>query len=79
MAAVIDCDINPQTLTCTRCGKPAPSADIRRNCQGKPGLGDVVALWLEWLGITPARVERIAGRPCGCARRKAWLNEKFPG
>jgi hypothetical protein len=75
MAAVLDCDINPQTLTCTRCGKPAPSADIRRNCQGKPGLGDVVALWLERLGITPARIERFTGRPCGCEQRKRWLNQ----
>jgi hypothetical protein len=70
-----DCDINPQTLTCTRCGKPAPSADIHRNCQGEPGLGDVVALWLERLGITPARIERLTGRPCGCEKRKRWMNQ----
>jgi hypothetical protein len=41
----------------------------------KPGLGDYVARWLSWLGITKARVSAIVGRDCGCGARQEKLNE----
>ena len=74
MAAVLDCDINPQTLTCTRCGEPARNPKVRRNCSGKPGLGDYVERALSAVGITKKRVEKIVGKPCGCQKRQEWLN-----
>jgi hypothetical protein len=62
---------------CTKCGRKMKSCVAKRHC--RPGLGDYVEAALSAVGITPERVERITGRPCGCAKRKAWLNEKFPG
>jgi hypothetical protein len=40
----------------------------------KPGLGDYVARWLSWLGITKERVSALAGGDCGCAKRAEKLN-----
>lgn len=44
------------------------------------GLGDVVEsvatkTGIKWLA---KQFERITGKPCGCGKRKKWLNEKFP-
>ena len=38
------------------------------------GLGDLVHAGLHAVGITPARVSRVLGRPCGCGRRRAAWN-----
>lgn len=38
------------------------------------GLGDLVHAGLQAVGITPARVSRLLGRPCGCNRRRQLLN-----
>jgi hypothetical protein len=39
------------------------------------GLGDRVAAVLSAVGITPERVSKALGRPCGCKKRQARLNE----
>ena len=41
----------------------------------KPGLGDMVSAGLAAVGITPERVSKALGRPCGCKERAAKLNE----
>jgi hypothetical protein len=41
----------------------------------KPGLGDMVAAGLSAVGITKERVSKMLGKPCGCAKRQAKLNE----
>lgn len=40
-----------------------------------PGLGDMVAAGLRAVGITPERVSKVLGRPCGCKGRQEKLNE----
>lgn len=37
-------------------------------------LGDAVQVALDRLGVTPERVERWLGWPCGCSERKEKLN-----
>lgn len=39
------------------------------------GLGDMVAVGLSAVGITPERIQAITGKPCGCEERKRLLNE----
>ena len=39
------------------------------------GLGDLVAAGLAAVGITKERVSKMTGKPCGCAKRQAALNE----
>lgn len=41
----------------------------------RPGLGDMVSAGLAAVGITPERVSKALGRPCGCKERAAKLNE----
>ena len=41
----------------------------------RPGLGDMVSAGLAAVGITPERVSKVLGRPCGCKERAAKLNE----
>ena len=41
----------------------------------RPGLGDMVASALSAVGITKERVAAAVGKPCGCAKRQAALNE----
>lgn len=41
----------------------------------RPGLGDMVSTGLAAVGITPERVSKVLGRPCGCKERAAKLNE----
>ena len=43
--------------------------------RAKPGLGDMVASGLSAIGITKGRVSAAVGKPCGCAKRQAALNE----
>lgn len=44
------------------------------------GLGDVVAAVAEVTGVAAVArtVERVTGKPCGCAQRRAKLNAAFP-
>ena len=63
---------------CTRCGyvtKPIPDLGqrIKRRCDRK-GLGDYLAYWLVFLGITKARVRELVGGECGCESRQQALN-----
>lgn len=37
-------------------------------------LGNIVESALKSVGVTPERVERWLGRPCGCRERKDKLN-----
>lgn len=62
---------------CDRCGFRVGCRNIVAHvCRPKAaGLGDTVAAGLAAVGITPARVSRMIGRPCGCERRKQRLNE----
>ena len=39
------------------------------------GLGDAIHSALSAVGITPERVERWLGRPCGCHERQEKLNQ----
>lgn len=43
--------------------------------RARPGLGDMVAAGLSAVGITEERVSRVLGKPCGCKKRTAALNE----
>lgn len=43
--------------------------------RARPGLGDVVASGLAAVGITKERVSKVTGKPCGCGKRQAALNE----
>lgn len=43
--------------------------------RAKTGLGDYVAAGLAAVGITKELVSAVTGRPCGCAKRQAALNE----
>lgn len=66
---------------CAICGAVAPdqSQPHRGKCAcempARPGLGDMVSAGLAAVGITPERVSRVLGRPCGCKERAAKLNE----
>ena len=40
----------------------------------RPGLGDAVAAGLAAVGITPERITKATGKPCGCGKRKRALN-----
>ena len=41
----------------------------------RPGIGDAVAAGLSAVGITPERVSKVIGKPCGCNKRKRALNQ----
>ena len=43
--------------------------------RAKPGLGDIVKATLSAVGITEERVSKAIGKPCGCGKRAAKLNE----
>jgi hypothetical protein len=70
---VIRCDIDPESLRCTRCGVHVTRPAVIRDCAG-PGLGDMVAASLSAIGITKERVSKAIGRPCGCGKRAEILN-----
>lgn len=38
-------------------------------------LGDFIAAAVAKIGLTEECVERVLGRPCGCAKRRAKLNK----
>lgn len=52
-----------------------PAYPHARDTTPPPGLGDIVAGWLQAFGITEERVSAIVGGDCGCAKRKAALTE----
>ncbi len=70
---VIRCDIDPESLRCTRCGVYVTRPAVIRDCAG-PGLGDMVAAGLSAIGITKERVSAVVGGPCGCDGRQAAMN-----
>jgi hypothetical protein len=39
------------------------------------GLGDMAGIVLSSVGITPERVSKVTGKPCGCNKRKQALNK----
>jgi len=41
----------------------------------RPGLGDLVKSGLSAVGITEERVSKAIGRPCGCGKRAAAMNQ----
>ncbi len=57
------------------CGQAGVCLICRRFSNAKPGLGDRVASALAAVGITKERVSKALGKPCGCAKRQAKLNE----
>lgn len=74
-------DIHGQTkMRCSACGRviEKTSSTVVAECRGKksdpPGLGDRVAIALDAIGITKARVEAAVGGPCGCSGRQAAMN-----
>lgn len=45
------------------------------------GLGDTIERVLDATGIGPAAkriIRRVTGKPCGCAKRRDWLNRLVP-
>lgn len=53
-----------------------PGAYACPACTGaSPGLGDMLKAGLSAVGITEERVSKAIGRPCGCSKRAAKLNE----
>ena len=72
---------------CRSCGHPLSDQEKPHlgacgcdpiNWQARPparGLGDYVAAALKTVGITPERVSRLTGKPCGCKRRQQALNQ----
>lgn len=71
-------------IRCIQCGRELPIAAGRpvvpcgikeTSPQARPGLGDMVAAGLSAVGITEERVSRVLGKPCGCKKRAAALNE----
>jgi hypothetical protein len=65
---------------CCRCKQwtgwqPVRVVAVTRKCkvQSEP-LGDKVARWLSYVGVTKPRMEAVVG-DCGCAERQAMLNQ----
>ena len=60
---------------------PHPSAGVCRHCDHYDGpargLGDVVAIATAVTGIDRA-VKAVVGKNCGCAARRAALNQAIP-
>ena len=63
-------------------GRPSPGVCARCDRYDGParGLGDRIAAVAEVTGVAAVArtVERVTGRPCGCAERRRALNEAFP-
>jgi len=72
----------PGRWKCPRCNRPTHAERTyteppNRGC-AKPGLGDIVAAFLELCGLTKERADKVAkmagGEGCGCGRRQERLN-----
>ena len=63
-------------------GRPSPGVCALCDRYDGParGLGDRIAAVAEVTGVAAVArtVERVTGRPCGCAERRRALNEAFP-
>lgn len=70
IATHLGCEV-PQPLTAEELAAH-PGRDMPAM---RPGLGDMVAAGLRAVGITPERVSKVLGRPCGCKERAAKLTE----
>lgn len=74
-------EMEPGRFVCLRCARlvvASHGTKVVAECLA-PGLGDMVAAGLAAVGITPDRVERVIGGPCGCKERQAALNRvRFP-
>lgn len=76
------CDFR-RSLTCPTCGYKAKRRPHVRVCRPprdtfRPvDVGKIVERGLKSIGVTPALLERVTGKPggCGCQRRKQWLTE----
>ena len=73
---------NALSVVCDKSAFPYRASDFCESslvCRGfavpKLGLGDRVASALAAVGITKERVSKALGKPCGCAKRQAKLNE----
>lgn len=68
-------------VRCSVCLSPAVSGELPGQykcpaCAGaSPGLGDMLKAGLSAVGITEERVSKALGKPCGCSKRAAKLNE----
>lgn len=71
IAKHLGCDV-PHPLTADELAAH-PGRTVRSSAT--PGLGDMVSAGLAAVGITPERVSKVLGRPCGCKDRAAKLNE----
>lgn len=50
------------------------TVDETHSAYPRPGIGDAVAAGLSAVGITPERITKATGKPCGCGKRKKALN-----
>jgi len=53
----------------------AAAQPVAPEVSSRPGLGDMVKAGLSAIGITEERVSKVLGKPCGCSKRAAKLNE----
>lgn len=60
---------------CRKMDVTSDALALRCGQTDRPGLGDMVSAGLAAVGITPERVSKVLGRPCGCKERAAKLNE----
>lgn len=64
-----------QRFTCRRCGRVVETTADRVVAKCRvPGLGDRLAFLLQLVGITPARITKIQGKPCNCKERQETVN-----
>ncbi len=82
------CDLSNPRARCPVCGFVARRRDGRlvvgaiRTCPGRrrflprPRVGDWIEAAARLVGITPERIERFTRRPCGCAGRRDWMNQR---
>lgn len=68
-----------EVLPCIVISHDDGTVTVDENHQAYPhpraGLGDQAAKALSVVGITEERVSKLIGRPCGCKKRKQWLND----
>ena len=63
---MMDCDFDNDGTTCPRCGFKAGARDWRKNCKGKPRLGDRIKKVAEAVGFK---------KQCGgCKKRQSKAN-----
>ena len=77
----MNCNYDPQTLACVRCGHKALRLPTYRRCSSsrrlpRVAVGDLVETMLARIGISKDRVKQwLRLRDCGCAKRQKWLNQ----